>query len=73
MANNKFNFYNVYINDLKKLNAFQFKKVVTALSNYAKTGNIPEKLSKKGSIVFTKIMVVIDTEKTMEKELNAKR
>lgn len=71
--NNKFNFYSVYLKDLNKLNPFQFKKVINAISDYSKDGKLPDKLSAKGSMVFSKIMIVVDTEKQMEKELEIKR
>lgn len=73
MANNKFNFYKVYLNDLNKLNPFQFKKVINALSKYADSGEVPDKLSPKGNIVFAKIIAVINTEKQMEQAIEQKK
>ena len=58
----KFNFYLVYLNDLNKLNAFQFKKVVNALVKYMEKRIIPQNLSKKGFDVFVKIMPILDLE-----------
>lgn len=58
----KFNFYLVYLNDLNKLNAFQFKKVVNALVKYMEKRTIPQNLSKKGFDVFVKIMPILDLE-----------
>ena|GEM_PF-3420204 len=58
----KFNFYLVYLNDLNKLNAFQFKKVVNALVKYMGKRTIPQNLSKKGFDVFVKIMPILDLE-----------
>lgn len=73
MANNKFNFYKLYLNDLNKLNPFQFKKVINALANYSDTEVLPDNLSSKGNMVFSKIMVVINTEKEFERELQKKK
>lgn len=73
MINNKFNFYKVYLNDLNKLRSSQFKKVINALSDYAETGKLPLKLKAKSMMVFSKIIVVIDTEKKIDIELQKKR
>lgn len=64
---NKFTFYNAYLYDLNKLNPFQFKKLINALSDYALNGSIPEKLSNKGMAIFNKIQRVIDVEKEQDR------
>lgn len=69
----KFNFYNVYLNELNKLNPFQFKKVVNALSDYAKDETIPMNLSNKGMAVFNKIQTVIIAEKMQLQNVEKKR
>lgn len=59
----KFTFYTVYINELNKLNPFQFKKVINALVNYANEETVPFNLSGKGQAVFNKIQTVLMAEK----------
>ena len=68
----KFNLYNVYFNDLNKLNPFQFKKVLNALIKYAGDRTLPNNLSLKGMMVFNKIQVVLDAEKMLEEEREQK-
>lgn len=62
----KFNFYNAYLEEMNKLSARQFKKLVNALSVYAETGDFPERLSKKAYGIFWQIQRVISVEKDKE-------
>ena len=62
----KFNFYMAYLEEMNKLSARQFKKLVNALSVYADTGDFPEKLSKKAYGIFMQIQRVISYEKDKE-------
>ena len=62
----KFNFYKVYLDEMNKLNPFQFKKLINALVIYADKGTLPNKLSNKAMGIFTEIQRVISTEKNQE-------
>ena len=62
----KFNFYNVYLEEMNKLSARQFKKLVNALSVYADVGDLPKGLSYKAMCLFTEIQRVISAEKNQE-------
>lgn len=58
----KFNFYNEYTDLSKYLSSRQFKKLVIALSDYAKDKSFPDKLPKKTLIVFMKVINIMDIE-----------
>lgn len=60
----KFNFYYEYKDLCNLLSARQFRKLVIALSEYAKAKTFPDKLSKKTLVVFMKIKNVMDIEWT---------
>ena len=62
----KFNFYKVYLDEMNKLNPFQFKKLINALIVYADKGILPDKLSNKAMGIFTEIQRVISVEKDQE-------
>jgi len=62
----KFNFYKVYLDEMNKLNPFQFKKLINALIIYADKGILPDKLSNKAMGIFTEIQRVISVEKDQE-------
>ena len=62
----KFNFYKVYLDEMNKLNPFQFKKLINALIVYADKGILPDKLSYKAMGIFTEIQRVISVEKDQE-------
>lgn len=62
----KFNFYAAYLTEMNKLNPFQFKKLINALSVYADSGELPSKLSYKAMCLFTEIQRVITVEKDQE-------
>ena len=62
----KFNFYCAYIPEMKKLNAFSFKKLVIALAKYTETGEMPRSLSKKANLIFSQIIRVINQEQRLE-------
>lgn len=67
----KFNFYSEYTDLSKYLSSRQFKKLIIALSDYAKNKTIPNNLPKKTLIAFMQIKTYIDAEWTeYEKELN---
>ena len=62
----KFNLYKAYLQEMNKLNSFQFKKLINALSEYADSGELPRKLSYKAMCIFTQIQRVITAEKDLE-------
>jgi hypothetical protein len=62
----KFNFYNAYLDEMNKLNPFQFKKLINALAVYTEKGTLPNKLSNKAMSIFTEIQRVISAEKSQE-------
>ena len=62
----KFNFYNAYLDEMNKLNPFQFKKLINALAAYTEKGTLPNKLSNKAMSIFTEIQRVISAEKSQE-------
>lgn len=62
----KFNFYKVYLEEMNKLSGRDFKKLINALSDYADTSKLPEKLSRKAMCIFTEIQRVISVEKNQE-------
>ena len=62
----KFNFYNAYLDEMNKLNPFQFKKLINALAAYKEKGTLPDKLSNKAMSIFTEIQRVISAEKSQE-------
>ena len=67
----KFNFYSEYTDLSKYLSSRQFKKLIIALSDYAKNKTIPNNLPNKTIIAFMQIKTYIDDEWTeYEKELN---
>lgn len=67
----KFNFYHEYTELSKHLSTRQFKKLIIALSNYAKDKTIPDNIPKKTLIVFMKVKNIMDIEwAEYEKEQN---
>ena len=62
----KFNLYKAYLQEMNKLNPFQFKKLINALSEYADSGVLPRRLSYRSMCIFTQIQRVITVEKDME-------
>ena len=67
----KFNFYYEYKDLCNLLSARQFRKLVIALSEYAKNKTFPDKLPKKTLVVFMKIKNIMDVEwAEYEKEKN---
>lgn len=58
----KFSLYKIYLTELNKLNVFQFKKIINALSKYADNKTIPNNLSRKSLDIFSEIIRIIDVE-----------